>query len=61
MNRTELRKKIMTILYQIFLYDASNINYKVDDVIKEREISNGISEYFYNYMLILEYMKILMK
>lgn len=35
MNRTELRKKIMTILYQIFLYDASNIKYDVNDVIKE--------------------------
>ena len=35
MNRSELRKKIMTILYQIFLYDASKIDYKVEDVIKE--------------------------
>ena len=41
MNRTELRKKIMTILYQIFLYDASKIEYKVEDVIKESvEIEN---------------------
>ncbi len=41
MNRTELRKKIMTILYQIFLYDSSNIDYKVEDVIKESvEIEN---------------------
>ena len=41
MNRTELRKKIMTILYQIFLYDASKIEYKVEDVIKETcEIEN---------------------
>ena len=35
MNRSELRKKIMTILYQIFLYENSNIDYKVEDVIKE--------------------------
>lgn len=53
MNRTELRKKIMTILYQIFLYDASKINYNVEDVIKEsveienefvNEIVNGVLE-----------------
>ena len=35
MNRTELRKKIMTILYQIFLYESNHIDYKVEDVIKE--------------------------
>lgn len=35
MNRTKLRKKIMIILYQIFLYDSYNIDYKVEDVIKE--------------------------
>ena len=35
MNRSELRKKIMTILYQIFLYESSKIDYKVEDVIKE--------------------------
>ena len=41
MNRSELRKKIMTILYQIFLYDSTNIEYKVEDVIKESvEIEN---------------------
>ena len=41
MNRSELRKKIMTILYQIFLYDSTNIDYKVEDVIKESvEIEN---------------------
>jgi len=41
MNRSELRLKIMTILYQIFLYDASKIDYKVDDVIKEvMEVDN---------------------
>ena len=41
MNRSELRKKIMTILYQIFLYQNNNIDYNVDDVIKESmEIEN---------------------
>ena len=53
MNRTELRKKIMTILYQIFLYEASDIDYKVEDVIKEvcevdnewvDEMVNGVLE-----------------
>ena len=51
MNRTELRKKIMTILYQIFLYESNRIDYKVEDVIKEsvpvendfvNEIVNGV-------------------
>ena len=54
MNRTELRKKIMTILYQIFLYESNNIEYKVEDVIKEsveiendfvNTIVNGVLEY----------------
>ena len=41
MNRSELRKKIMTILYQIFLYQNNNIEYDVKDVIKETmEIEN---------------------
>ncbi len=41
MNRSELRKKIMTILYQIFLYEEDKINYDVKDVIKENmEIEN---------------------
>lgn len=53
MNRSELRLKIMTILYQIFLYDASGIDYKVEDVIKEvmevdnewvNEMVNGVLE-----------------
>ena len=54
MNRSELRKKIMIILYQIFLYDSNNIDYNVEDVIKEsvkientfvNEIVNGVLEY----------------
>ena len=41
MNRSELRKKIMTILYQIFLYEEDKINYDVKEVIKESmEIEN---------------------
>ena len=54
MNRSELRKKIMTILYQMFLYDTNNINYEVEDVIKEScEIEND----FVNSMVhgVLEY------
>ena len=54
MNRTELRKKIMIILYQIFLYDSNNIEYDVKDVIKESvEIEND----FVNNMVngVLEY------
>ncbi len=54
MNRAELRKKIMTILYQIFLYESNNIDYDVKDVIKEsvpienefvNTIVNGVIEY----------------
>lgn len=54
LNRSELRKKIMTILYQIFLYESNDIDYKVEDVIKEsieiendfvNETVNGVLEY----------------
>lgn len=34
-NRTELRKKCMTILYQMEVYDKNKIKYNADDVIKE--------------------------
>ena len=34
-SRSEFRKKIMTILYQISIYDKNNIEYDVDSVIKE--------------------------
>lgn len=41
LNRSELRIKIMTILYQINMYDKNKINYNVDNVIKEvLEIDN---------------------
>ena len=35
LNRSELRVKIMTILYQINVYEKNKIEYNVDDVIKE--------------------------
>lgn len=34
-NRSELRKKCMTILYQIIIYDKNQTPYNVDDVIAE--------------------------
>ena len=37
-NRSELREKIMTIIYQITLYKNNKMNYNVDDVIKENNI-----------------------
>ena len=40
-NRSKLREKIMTIIYQITLYKNNKMNYNVDDVIKENiEIDN---------------------
>lgn len=40
-NRSELREKIMTILYQIGLYEKNKIKYDVKDVINEQlEIEN---------------------
>lgn len=40
-NRSEARKIIMTILYQIVVYDKNNMIYEVEDVIKENlEIDN---------------------
>ena len=40
-NRSELREKRMTIIYQITLYKNNKMNYNVDDVIKENiEIDN---------------------
>ncbi len=41
MTRSELRKKIMTILYQINVYNSNKIDYNVDDIISEvLEIDN---------------------
>ncbi|MDE6292979.1 MAG: transcription antitermination factor NusB, partial [Bacilli bacterium] len=40
-TRSELREKVMTILYQIDLYKQNKIDYNMDDVIKENmEIEN---------------------
>ena len=35
LTRTELRKKIMTILYQINVYQKNHVAYQVDDIMKE--------------------------
>ena len=35
LTRSELREKVMTILYQIELYTNNKIDYNIDDVIKE--------------------------
>ena len=35
LTRTELRKNIMTILYQINVYTLNKIEYNVEDIIKE--------------------------
>ena len=41
MNRNEARKIIMTILYQITVYEKNKMAYNVEDVIKENlEIDN---------------------
>ena len=34
-NRSELRKLIMTILYQINVYDKNKMKYEIDSIIKE--------------------------
>lgn len=40
-TRSELREKIMTILYQVFMYQTNKIDYKLEDLIKEQlEIEN---------------------
>ena len=39
-SRSELREKIMTILYQIDMYKKSNYNYDLDKVIKEKITNN---------------------
>ena len=35
LTRSELREKIITILYQIELYSDNNLEYNLDDLIKE--------------------------
>ena len=34
-NRSELRKKCMTVLYQLIIYDKNHLDYSVDEVIAE--------------------------
>ncbi len=34
-NRSDLREKAMIILYQIYLYKNSNIDYSIEDIISE--------------------------
>ncbi len=54
-TRSELRIKIMTILYQIDIYKQGNISFEIDDVIKEnvevenefvKEIVYGVNTYY---------------
>ncbi len=54
-TRSELRVKIMTILYQIDIYRTNKIPYDVDDVIKEnmevenefvKEVVYGVNTYY---------------
>ncbi len=40
-NRSELREVIITVLYQIFLFEESKIDYEIKDLIKEQiEVQN---------------------
>lgn len=41
MTRHELRYKAMTILYQAFLYKNNNIEYNIDNIIKEQLEENN--------------------
>ena len=54
LNRSELRKKVMTILYQINIYKANKIEYNIDDIISEvleidnefvKEVVYGVTTY----------------
>ena len=41
LNRSELRKITMTILYQIIVYDKNKIQYDINDIIRQNlEIDN---------------------
>lgn len=41
-NRSELREIIIKVLYQIYIYENSNISYDVDTLVKEQiEVSNS--------------------
>ncbi len=54
LNRSELRKKIMTILYQVNIYKNNKITYNLDNVINEvieidnefvKEVVYGVTTY----------------
>ena len=48
-SRSELREKIMTILYQIEMYNKNKFEYKVEDIIKENiSISSDFVETIVN-------------
>ncbi len=52
MNRNESRVIIMTILYQIFMYQNNNISYDLNDVIKQNmEIENDFVNEIVNGVL----------
>ena len=40
-TRSELRNRIMTILYQISVYESDKIDYNIEDVIKENDKENN--------------------
>ena len=55
LNRSELREKIMTILYQINLFKYGEVSYNIDDIIKEninienefvKDIVYGVTTYY---------------
>ena len=52
LNRSELRKKIMTILYQVNIYQKNKMNYNIEEIIKEVvEIDNEfVKEVVYGVM-----------
>lgn len=40
-NRSELREIIMKVIYQVFIYESTNLSYQVDDLIAEQlDVSN---------------------
>ena len=59
LNRSELRKKIMTILYQINVYENNKVDYNVEEVIKSvMEIDNEfVKEIVYGTLTYKEELK----
>ena len=51
-TRSELREKIMTILYQTFMYQTNKIEFNIEELIKEQiEIKNEFVEKIVNGVL----------